>query len=131
MAGVGRSGADLVLVAALAAGATYEVAAEQGGVSERMVRRRMEEPSFRRQVEGARAEILARAVAMLTSASVEAVEALRALLGSDLDSARLGAAKAILETGLKMREQLDLVGRIAALEEAATAAAEREKGSRP
>src|SRR5215216_6637173 len=95
----GRSGADLVLIAALAGGATYEDAGKQGGVSERTVRRRMDEPEFRQQVESARVEVLARAVAMLTSASVEAVETLRSLLVAESDSARLGAAKAILESG--------------------------------
>ena len=76
----------------------------------------------------ARAEILARAVAMLTSASLEAVETLRspAELGDRVGSV-WGAAKAILETGLKMREQLDLAERIEQLEQAAAQATERGK----
>ena len=117
-------------MAALAGGATYEDAAERAGVSERTVRRRLDDPAFRHRVDAARAEMLSRAVARLTGASVEAVEALRGLLGSGQDFARLGAARAILELGLKLREQLDLAGRVAALEQAAEQAAAREQERR-
>lgn len=122
MTASGRTGADTALIAALAAGCTHAAAAEQAGVSERTVRRRLDDPAFRQQVEAARAEILDRAVAELTSAAVEAVEALRTLLGSEADYARLGAARAILEVGLRYRAQLDLAERVAALE------ADRPKG---
>lgn len=105
-----------MLVAALAAGCTYEAAAEQASVSERTVRRRLDDPAFRKQVDDARAEILGRAVARLTSASVRAVETLEALLGSEMDFARLSAARAILELGVKLREQTELAARIDALE---------------
>src|SRR4051794_13806007 len=108
----GRSGGDAVLIAALAGGATYDDAARQANVSERTVRRRLGEPAFKRQVDDARAEMLAQAVARLTSASTAAVETLRALLNSELDFARLAAARSILEIGLKMREQLDLSERV-------------------
>ena len=113
----GRAHADAALVAALAAGRTAQDAAREAGVSERTVYRRLDDPAFKRQVDEARAEMLARAVAMLTSASVEAVETLRGLLGSPMDFARLAAARAILEVGHKYREQLDLAERVAALEE--------------
>src|SRR3954464_15182527 len=103
----GRSGGDVVLVAALAGGATYEDAAKRAGVSERTVRRRLDDPAFKRQVDEARAEMLSQATARLTSAALDAVEALRGLCwGSDLDFARLAAARAILEVGAKYREQL-------------------------
>jgi transposase len=126
----GRSGGDAVLVAALAAGATYVEAAKQAGVSERTVRRRMDDAEFRRQVDQARAEVLAQATARLSAASVEAVETLRGLLGSPLDFARLAAARAILEVGFKYREQLDLAERIEQLEQASELTAAREGGKR-
>ena len=113
----GRSGGDAVLVAALAAGCTYEDAARQAGVSERTVRRRLDDPGFRKQVDAARGEMISRAVAQLSAAATEAVGTLRELLASELDFARLGAARAILEVGFKYREQLDLAERITALEE--------------
>ena len=66
-----------MLIAALAAGVTYDAAAAQAGVSERTVRRRLDDPEFCRQVNDARHEVVARAVAQLSAASTEAVEALR------------------------------------------------------
>lgn len=112
----GRAEGGAGLIAALAAGASYVDAAKAAGVSERTVRRRMAEPAFRQQVDEIRAEMLAQAVAKLTSASVKAVETLEALLGSPLDFARLSAARAILELAAKYREQHDIAERIAALE---------------
>lgn len=109
-----------MLVAALAAGQTYQAAAEQAGVSERTVRRRMDEPAFRQQVDAAKAEMLAQTTARLTSAALEAVDTLRALLGSDMDFARLAAARALLEIGAKYREQHDLAERVRLLEERLT-----------
>jgi hypothetical protein len=105
------------MIAALAAGASVPAAARAGGVSERTAYRRLEDPAFRQAVEDARADIVARAVAKLSAASTEAAETLRRLLYSDMDFAKLAAARSILELGAKLREQLDLSERIAALEE--------------
>jgi len=110
-------GDETAVIAALAAGASAEAAARSGGVSRRTVYRRLEDPTFRKAVDDARAAILARAVAKLTASSTEAAETLRRLLYSPLDFARLAAARSILEIGVKMREQLDLAARVAALEE--------------
>lgn len=108
------------LVLALAHGASAEAAAKAAGISRATVYRRLKEPAFRKQVDDARAEIVARAVAKLSSASTEAADALRRLLYSDMDFARLAAARAILELGAKLREQHDLLSRIEALEEQLT-----------
>ena len=126
----GRVGGDARLVAELAGGATVAEAARTAGMSEATAYRRLREDGVKRQVAEARSEMLSRAVSRLTSASVEAVEALRGLLGSEMDFARLGAARAILELGCRLREQLDLAERVAALEQAAEQAAQREKGGR-
>jgi hypothetical protein len=129
MSAGGRSAGDGVLIAALAAGATQEDAAAQAGVSERTVRRRLDDPGFSRQVSAARAEMVARAVAQLAAASTEAVETLRGLLGSPLDFARLAAARAILEVGMKMREQGELAERVEQLEARLNAASAEEPPS--
>ena len=126
----GCSRGDARLVTELAAGATVADAARAAGVSERTVYRRLGDADFKRQIGEARAEILARAVARLTSASVRAVEALEGLLDSDMDFARLGAARSILEIGMKLREQLDLAERVEALEQASVLATAREKTTR-
>jgi hypothetical protein len=64
-----------------------------------------------------------RAAGMLTAAATEAV---RTLLSLQKDSAppavRLGAARAVLELGIKVRELAELEARIAALEEQSRAA---------
>jgi hypothetical protein len=115
-----RRGGEASVIAALAAGSTVADAGRAGGLSERTVYRRLEDPAFRRQIDNARAEIVAQAVAKLSAASAEAAETLRALLSSDMDFARLAAARSILELGAKLREHEDLSERVRALEERIT-----------
>ena len=117
MAGGDRRDADQALVAALAAGATKQEAARLAGVGERTIYRRLEDPDFRRRVDQARSELVTQAVGRLADASAAAVTTLRALLGADSESVRLGACRAILDLGLKLRESEELERRIAALEE--------------
>jgi hypothetical protein len=114
------------LAAVLAAGATKQDAARLVGVGERTIYRRLEDPRFRRRVDDARAELVNRAVGSLADASAAAVATLRALLSADSESVRLGACRAILDLGLKLREAEELERRIAALE--ARAVAEQEWG---
>jgi hypothetical protein len=117
MAVSGRSGGEGALIAALAAGAAYADAAKHAGVSERTVRRRLDDPAFKREVGAARDAMVSQAVARLSAATTAAVDALRALLDSPLDFARLAAARNILELALKFREHDELSARVAALEE--------------
>ena len=112
----GLKGSHEAMVAALAAGASVPAAAKAGGASERTLWRRLEDAAFRKAVEDARAEIVKRAVAKLSAASTEAADTLRQLLYSDMDFARLAAARSILELGAKLREQGELSERISALE---------------
>ena len=129
MAGGDRRNADDILVAALAAGKTKQEAARLVGVGERTVYRRLEDPRFRRRVNEARAELVSRAVGSLADASAAAVTTLRALLGANSGSVRLGACRAILDLGLKLREAEELERRIRALEEqAATEPGRRKAG---
>jgi hypothetical protein len=93
-------------------------AAKQAGISETTAHRRLREPAIRQAVDAARAEIVSRAVATLSAAAIEAAETLRGLLSSDMDFARLAAARAILELGVKLREQHELSERVAAVEAA-------------
>jgi hypothetical protein len=116
MAGNGRKTGDEGLVIALAGGASVREAAEASGLSERTIYRRLEDPAFRQQVQDVRGEFVRQAVGRLAAASTEAVATLRALLNADGESARLGAARSILELGSKLRESLELEARIAALE---------------
>jgi len=112
----GRENADAALVAALAAGRTVQEAARTAGVSERTVYRRLEDPTFTCQVDAARDAMVSQAVARLSAATTAAVDALRGLLDSPLDFARLAAARSILELTLKFREHDELTARVTALE---------------
>jgi hypothetical protein len=110
--------ADSTLLLALACGATVEAAARQAGLSERTVYRRLAQPEFRQRIQALRADMVQRASGALTAAATEAVRTLLALQKDSVAAAvRLGAARAVLEIGIKMREVADLEGRIAALEE--------------
>jgi hypothetical protein len=115
MAAIDRKNA--ALVAALAGGATVAEAARQAGLSESSVYRRRREPDFRREVAAARTELLTLAVGRLADAATAAVATLRALLDAEADSVRLGAARAILDAGMKGAELVDLAERVATLEE--------------
>jgi Homeodomain-like domain len=113
-----RKKAEDALLLALACGATVETASRQCGLSERTIYRRLKEPDFQRKLRDVRADMLARTAAALTAAATEAVRTLLDLQKPGVQAAvRLGAARAILEIGLKLRENVDLEARIAALED--------------
>jgi HEAT repeat protein len=52
----------------------------------------------------------------MTDGMTEAADQLRQLLAAESESVRLGAARALLELGVRLRESVDLEARIAALE---------------
>lgn len=102
---------------ALTCGATIESAARQAGVAEATVYRRLKEPEFQAQLQAARQEMVERTAHMLTAASMESVKTLLRLQGNGVPHAvQLGAAKAIVELGAKLRENAELFARVAALE---------------
>ena len=106
-----------VLLLALACGATVEAAARQCDLTERTIYRRLKEIAFCERLRALRADMVQRAAGMLTAAAAEAVRTLLSLQKQSVPATvRLGAARAILELGLKLREVVDLEARIAALE---------------
>ena len=118
---------DPVLISALAAGATHADAAAQAGVSVATVTRRLREPAFRAEVLKARAELVHRAVGVLSDACVAASTTLVELLSSRHDGIRLASARCILEQAVRLRDAADLEARVIQLEEVAqTVAAGRE-----
>lgn len=113
-----REGADDKLIAALACGATVEAAARQAGVTKRTVFRRLLEPEFKRRLQEFRTELVGRTANVLTAAATESVRTLLELQKSPTHhSTRLGAAKAILELGIRLRESAQFEGRISSLEQ--------------
>src|SRR5215831_16733410 len=101
-----RQGVDPQLLLALACGASAAAAARQAGVSESTVHRRLADPAFRHQLQALRADMVQRSSGMLTAATGEAVKTLIALQKEPTPPAtRLGAARAVIELGIKVREQ--------------------------
>jgi hypothetical protein len=119
MARNGRRNADDQLLIALACGVTVDNAARQAGISPATAYRRLAEPSFRQRLQALRGDMVSRTAGTLTAAATEAVRTLLELLKSSTsDAVRLGAARAVLEIGMKVREVANLEERLAALEKA-------------
>ena len=101
----------------MAAGRTLRQAASDSGAGERTIKTWVaHQPALNRRVTELRAGLTAQALGRLTEGMTEAADTLRALLRAKSRSVRLGAARAILELGTKLRESVELEQRIAALE---------------
>src|SRR5690348_7999316 len=120
MADKPRKKAEDALLLALACGATVENAARQCGLCERTVYRRLEDPDFSQRLRQLRADMVQRTAGALTAASTESVRTLLELQKAAAPPAvRLGAARSVLEIGIKLREVADLEERLTALERVA------------
>lgn len=111
-------------ICALLACDTVPEAAKRIGVGERTLWRWMKKEDFKEAFADARKELVRHAIARVQSVLGEAIEVLRAVM-SDSDapaSARVSAAKCVIETALKATEIEELEERVAKLEELADAA---------
>ena len=112
-----RKKAEDKLLLALACGASVDSAARECGISPRTVYRHLENVNFCRRLQALRADIVQRTAGALTAAGHEAVRTLVELLKPTVAAAtRLGAARAVLESGVRLREIAELEARLAALE---------------
>jgi HEAT repeat protein len=103
---------------ALACGATTEGAAQKADIGVATVYRRLKDPDFKDRLQKIRADIVQRTTGSATAAGIEAIKTLVALMrDSNPGSVRLGAARAVLELGTKLRESVELEQRIAVLEQ--------------
>jgi molybdenum-dependent DNA-binding transcriptional regulator ModE len=105
---------DLAL--ALAAGRTVKKAAAAVGLSERSVYRRLADPVFRRQVADLRRQFVARAVGRMCRGTTKAATRLLKLVDNADAKVALGAAKAVLELAVRLRDSEELEARVAELE---------------
>jgi hypothetical protein len=117
MADIGRRKGDSALLVALAGGRTVRAAARAAGIGERTARRRLADPAFRARVAEMRADMVERALGRAARGMSAAADTLRRLLRADKESVRLGAARALLELTVKLRESVELEQRLCALEE--------------
>jgi hypothetical protein len=102
----------------LASGATIEVAARESGAGVRTVKTWLSAlPAFGRRVQELRAEMTSRALGRLVDSMASAADTLGFLCRKGKsEMIRLGAARAVLELGNKLRETVELEQRIIALE---------------
>lgn len=107
---------NAALVVALAEGRTIRDAAKISRLGERTVARRMESPEFRKLVADHRSSMMQRAVGTLANTADEAIATLRDLLTDDSATARLGAARSVLDLGARLRDSVELEARISTLE---------------
>ena len=114
----GRKKANKVLLAALGCGATVEAAAHKAGVSPATVYRRLQVFEFQKELQKFQSDLVQRASGAMTAAAMEAIKTLLDLLQQKHSgSVRLGASRAVLELGVKLRETAELEKRILALEQ--------------
>jgi hypothetical protein len=116
MPGGSKKAADAALIVHLASGVSPAGAAKLAGVSEATCYRRLADPTFRQRVEAARSSFWERALGILSKGAAESATVLRRLLRSEDGRIKLQAAKVLLDQGIKVRDQVDLEQRLAALE---------------
>jgi hypothetical protein len=115
----GRRNADEALALAVASGQTLREAAAAAQIAERTAARRWADPTFKQRVGELRAEMIGRALGRMADGMSEAAAKLRELLNANGEAVRLGAARALLELSLKLRESVELEQRLSALEKQA------------
>lgn len=101
------------------------------GVSRTTLWRMAQEPEFQRRLREARLHLSQEIVVSLQANALEAVETLRAVMCETTSpaSVRVTAASKLIELSLRAKDQLDLEGRTAALEQALRQR-EAEKGDK-
>jgi hypothetical protein len=120
MAQRGRKKADQLLLMALACGATVDAAARSAAISPATAYRRLQDPEFCKQLQQILTDMLQRTSNMMTASGMESAKTLLELQKPTVPFAvRLGAARSMLELGMKVRERADLEERLAALEQQA------------
>lgn len=114
-------------IAALLTAPTIEAAAVVVGVGEVTLWRWMKLPEVQEAYRAARHEVVSQAIARLQRACSKAVDTLEEIMADQgaKDSARVNAAKAVLELSLKAGESEELVARVETLEEALNQRRER------
>ena len=112
-----RSGTKYdTLALALAKGKSVMRAATEAGVSKRSAFRQLTDSAFRQRVAELRAGMVNRAMGIMATGMSHAAVTLRKLLKAENESVRLGACRAMLELGSKLRDSVELEERFAELE---------------
>lgn len=102
-------------LAAILAARNYEEAIPESGVCRQTFYSYLKAPHFKAELDRRLNELTDSAIGRIKGAAGEAVETLRALIGSDNESIRLRAAQGIIDYTLKARE-LEIGARLDAIE---------------
>ncbi len=113
----GRRSAREVVAAAIAAGSTVLAAAEAAGIGRVTAHRWLQEAGFRRRITELRREMTSQAIGRLADRMARAADVLAELLESPNEMARLKAAVALLDQGLKAVAIADVQARLEVIEE--------------
>ena len=113
-----RQNLDLQLIELLARGSSGTESARAAGCDPKTVYRKLQDPEFKAAVEEFRSNMLYAASGHLACVLKKAISTLEELLTSSQPSIQLGAARAILDSSLKVREAVEIESRIRILEEA-------------
>ncbi len=109
--------ADETLLMALACGATVEEAATKAGLCRKTAAKRVGEAAFQGRLRDLRGDMAKRASSMLTAAGMSSVRTLLQLQEvTNPPAVRLGAARAALEIGLRIRETVEMEDRLLQVE---------------
>lgn len=105
-------------IAALLTAPSITEAAQQTGIGEQTLFRWLKDPAFAEAYRQARRQVVQQAITQLQAACGEAVENLRVIMGNPEApaSARVSAARTVLEMAVKAVELEDLEQRLSALE---------------
>lgn len=114
-------------IAALLHSESIRDAAKEAGIAEATLHRYLKDESFKAEYQAAKREVINHAICRLQQSAGKAVKALVEISGDEKApaSARVSAARTILEISMKAIEFEDLEKRIAALEKIITG--QREK----
>jgi len=106
-------------IAALLSEPTTKKAAETAKVGETTIHRWLNDPAFSAALKESRGRVFESTLAALQGASAKAVETLRDVMNDKeaKASAKVSAAKTVLDLALKAREQLELSERLRLIEE--------------
>ncbi len=107
-------------IEALAGGTTNEQAAIYAGVTERTIYKWHIDPAFSQALTDASGVILSDTIRALTASAVSAVETLKTIAEDKAEkgSTRVSAARAILDSTIRLKEIIEFEKRITALERA-------------
>lgn len=111
-----RQNSDELLIVHLAARKTITETAKLTGISVRTIHRRLEDADFEQRILVRQDEMVNRTIDKLCDASTKAVRTAVKLLDDPNPSIRLRAVRTILEFGLKLKLQQEILQRTEALE---------------